>query len=407
MSKKTELNEYVLIVDDERDLLEDLADLVKDSGLKVVTVASASDGLKEITKDAPFLIISDFRMSGMNGLEFCREVKKQYLKIPFILLTAYADKNIAMEGITTGLSEILEKPFDNNIIKNTLKKYADARIYEIEEEKKELDELIDSFVAEITGLLENVDDLILRLEETPIDATVIDSLFRAIHSVKGGAGVFPAAGLLKQLAHVFESDLSLIRGGKLKPESDAINVFLSAADLCKELIGCMKSKTDPSEEISKRVNDCISVLEQLPLQKEPKADAQSSKIITTDTEKKLDETEDEGVFVTNKKLDEFMKLSGEMIVMKNYFDMFTGDRENITDSERMIKKLGDFSYSLNKMTDQLQEQIMSVRKVRLEKTFNKLPRMVRQVSKTLGKQIKLKKTGMELGVDKNIANAHL
>lgn len=144
----------IVYVDDEKILTSTFSTLMKIEGFKDVAVFNnpieALDYLKDNTPD---LIISDFLMPEMNGLEFLREAKKLYPEVSMIILTAYADKENAIKTINEiGVYKYIEKPWDNDDlimnIKNGIERshlLADLRekISELEKAKQQLQEYSD------------------------------------------------------------------------------------------------------------------------------------------------------------------------------------------------------------------------------------------------------------------------
>ena len=111
----------VLYVDDEEINL-DLLRLTFLNEFRVITALSASDGL-EVLEEQPdiHVVISDLRMPGMNGFEFIREIKARYPGKVCMLLTAYMESEVMMEGFNRELLfRYLMKPFNREELKETL-----------------------------------------------------------------------------------------------------------------------------------------------------------------------------------------------------------------------------------------------------------------------------------------------
>ena len=119
-------------------------------------------------------------------------------------------------------------------------------------------EMIGSFVAEAKEALDAVEDDFLNLEkqkDNP-DRTLIDKVFRAIHSVKGAAG-FLDLGNMTTLALVMETLLSRMRAGKIRPESEYIDALLSGV----YLLAAMLDDIEHSNEVDiTSVHDRLSGL---------------------------------------------------------------------------------------------------------------------------------------------------
>ena len=106
----------ILYVDDDKLLTSTFSTLMKVEGFKdVVVYNNPIEAVEYLKTETPDLIISDFLMPEMNGLEFLREAKKLYPEISMILLTAYADKENAIKTINEiGVYKYIEKPWDND-----------------------------------------------------------------------------------------------------------------------------------------------------------------------------------------------------------------------------------------------------------------------------------------------------
>lgn len=106
----------ILYVDDDKLLTSTFTTLMKVEGFKnVVVYNNPVDAIEYLKTETPDLIISDFLMPEMNGLEFLRKAKELYPEVSMILLTAYADKENAIKTINEiGVYKYIEKPWDND-----------------------------------------------------------------------------------------------------------------------------------------------------------------------------------------------------------------------------------------------------------------------------------------------------
>ncbi len=105
----------ILILDDEHIVTSALKTLLNIEGFsEVKDFNSPMQALESLKFDKPDLIISDFIMPEMNGIDFLIEAKKMYADVSMILLTGYADKENAIKAINEiGLYKYIEKPWDN------------------------------------------------------------------------------------------------------------------------------------------------------------------------------------------------------------------------------------------------------------------------------------------------------
>ncbi len=136
----------ILIVDDEEMIIESLRALFElETNYTVRTFLSSILALQELEKSPVDLVISDFLMSEMNGLDFLKQIKKMYPDVPCILLTGYADKGNAIKAINdVGLFQYIEKPWDSDhlilIVQNALA-YKNLNVV-LKEKIKELDQTL-------------------------------------------------------------------------------------------------------------------------------------------------------------------------------------------------------------------------------------------------------------------------
>jgi serine phosphatase RsbU (regulator of sigma subunit) len=141
----TERSATVLIVDDETMVLSSLRGLFTlQTGYQVLESTDPRKALDELSRTRVDLVISDFLMPQMNGIEFLREAKKLQPEAIRVLLTGYADKENAIKAINdVGLYHYLEKPWDNDallsIVRNGLKEKSLRML--LQEKVKELDSL--------------------------------------------------------------------------------------------------------------------------------------------------------------------------------------------------------------------------------------------------------------------------
>lgn len=110
---------HILLVDDEEMVLNSLSSLLRlETDYRISAFDSPIEALEMLREGAVDLVVSDFLMPEMDGLQFLAEVKKMYPQVTRILLTGYADKRNAIKAINElGLFQYLEKPWDNEQLK--------------------------------------------------------------------------------------------------------------------------------------------------------------------------------------------------------------------------------------------------------------------------------------------------
>ncbi len=102
----------VLIVDDEEEICEALAGLVRGEGLVPVLAHDGVTALACVRAEAPDVVLVELRMAGMDGMEVMRRAKSLDEDLPVILITACAEVRGAVEAMRAGAHDYLSKPFD-------------------------------------------------------------------------------------------------------------------------------------------------------------------------------------------------------------------------------------------------------------------------------------------------------
>jgi len=101
----------VLVVDDDAEILEMLAEFLRSRDHDVVTRPNGREGLIALRDDEFDLVISDIKMVGLNGFEFLKAARASYPDIGMVLMTAYEDEYPLSEALRAGADGYISKPF--------------------------------------------------------------------------------------------------------------------------------------------------------------------------------------------------------------------------------------------------------------------------------------------------------
>jgi len=103
----------ILVVDDSLDIRELLECTLSSEGFRVTAVESAAEALRDLEAEPADIIISDIAMGGMDGLEFCAEVRRsgESNLVPFIFLTVKSEVPEKVKGFMSGADDYVTKPF--------------------------------------------------------------------------------------------------------------------------------------------------------------------------------------------------------------------------------------------------------------------------------------------------------
>lgn len=103
----------VLVVDDDRDIREVVGAMLDSVGLEVQTATCAEEALERVHREAYDLLVLDWNLPGMTGIELCRTVRKdaRLRAIPVLFLTAHASSSDVVEAFASGADDYVVKPF--------------------------------------------------------------------------------------------------------------------------------------------------------------------------------------------------------------------------------------------------------------------------------------------------------
>ncbi len=116
------ITEKILLIDDDEDFLEIMAERLQARGMDVSTTTSPGEALVKIERESFDAIVLDFMMPDMMGLEVLRDIKLKKPEMQIILLTGYATMETGIEAMKLGAMSFVEKPVDLNILIEKIKK---------------------------------------------------------------------------------------------------------------------------------------------------------------------------------------------------------------------------------------------------------------------------------------------
>lgn len=128
------MNSYgtVLIVDDNTAILTALRICLDTTFERILTLERPDDILKTMAQETIDIVLLDMNFtlgvnSGQEGLFWLRTIHKQHPQTPVVLLTAYADVNLAVKGLKSGAADFITKPWDNDELVRKLKDVLDMQ----------------------------------------------------------------------------------------------------------------------------------------------------------------------------------------------------------------------------------------------------------------------------------------
>src|ERR1700722_16684736 len=221
----------ILVVDDQPSIAGLMSQLLTMRGYEVVTAADAQQAQAEVRRQPPDLILSDVRMPGKSGYDFCRELKSDPATrlIPFVLITGLTDSSDKVRGIEAGADDFLNKP--------VLAEELTARVKSLLRMKEFTDELetVDSVLCTLGLIVEGRDPYTEgHCERMALGAA---DLGRHLGLDEDSIVALRRGGFLHDLGKIAVPDEILKKGGDLSPQEWEIMKLHPATGeiICKPL----------------------------------------------------------------------------------------------------------------------------------------------------------------------------
>lgn len=129
------MNQRVLVVDDERAIVDILCYNLKKEGYDVLSAGDGEEGLEIALKERPDLILLDIMMPKLDGLQVCRKLREK-MNTPIIMLTARAEEVDKVLGLELGADDYVTKPFSVRELMARVKANLRRQVADIQEEEQ-------------------------------------------------------------------------------------------------------------------------------------------------------------------------------------------------------------------------------------------------------------------------------
>jgi len=211
-------DQLILVVDDS-DIIRNLTkEELEKAGFQVMTAENGRQALKQITNKRPDLILSDINMPEMDGVEFCRTVKKDphLAVIPFIFMSSNDDRSIMRRMLQLGASAYLVKPFNLEQMVITVEKLLSDHYLLLLKEKEKINAERKMMLASITSLIFALEarDHYTRGHSEAV-AMLVTEMAKRINMSQDDIDAIGIAGRLHDLGKIGVPDSILLKPGKL------------------------------------------------------------------------------------------------------------------------------------------------------------------------------------------------
>jgi two-component system chemotaxis sensor kinase CheA len=259
-------------------------------------------------------------------------------------------------------------------------------------------EVIKEFLIESNENLARLDLEMVELERRRKDPLLLASIFRTIDTIKGTCG-FLGFAKLEAITHLAEDILSQVRDGKRELTADLVTLILESVDAIKRVLVSIETSGEegPEDHVDLRHHlEAARTSSAASADPAPAVGTGASEV-DNPANQKGPSISDSTIRVDVGLLDKLMNLVGELVLARNQILQFNAQLEDNT--------LNATSQRLNLITTELQEGVMKTRMQPIGVLWNKLPRVVRDLAQSFGKQIQLEMDGADTELDKTIIEA--
>ena len=319
----------------------------------------------------------------------------------------------------------------------------------------EMKEIVESFITETKEILDNLDTDLIEMEKSPDDSDLLNRVFRAFHTIKGTSG-FLGLDKLTGVTHKCEDILNKLRKGEVKISSDLMDGVLAAYDTIKELLYTIEnehaenldvedtikilsslideiegkpnkkskkkvSKKKVNEPVAKKTKEIKTHKEHEKVEVKNKVEPDEAEVKTENEqpvenqsveekpEKKIKRSdasankhEDTVIRVEVERLDQLLNIVSELVLGRNQLAQVNKEASLEFEGTKHSRDLAEATKQIDLMTNELQLVVMKTRMVKIGRVFNRFPRLVRDLSKEMKKEIKLVLEGEETELDKTL-----
>lgn len=306
-------------------------------------------------------------------------------------------------------------------------------------------EIVESFLVETKEILDKLDFDLLELEKRPTDTDLLNQIFRSFHTIKGTSG-FLGLEKLPNVTHKCEDILNKLRKGEAVLNESLMDGIILAFDKIKELLKQIEIEENEeveTEGVSEVLEKLILLIEQpeIVLAEIPKAKAKKpgrkkknpvaveeinipvQEVVAAQIEPAVIETvpqeiahpetvkkvvqqqlqiQDNTIRVDVNRLDSLLDIVSELVLGRNRLAQINSHFALEFEGTKYSKDFSEVTKQIDLMTTELQLTAMKLRMIKISKIFNRYPRLVRDISKDLNKDVELIIKGEETEVDKNL-----
>ncbi len=297
---------------------------------------------------------------------------------------------------------------------------------DLEEDEGVIDdpEILSDFLESVHEIFENLDNALIELEERPKDDQLINDIFRNAHTLKGTAGMFGFTKMVK-LTHKMENIFDKVRKGEFTVNTNITDLFLICLDKLRSIVDLIEAGEKVNVDIRAELKNLKRVLNgkaplvdgkeaeappEKPKEEAPSGDAKPAESAAKPKEEKKEEKkpaaakakQSSTIRVDIERLDVLVNLIGELLVDRSRFQKVEEELRTEGLNTSVLSFMTESIQMFSRHMADIQDVTMKVRMVPIGNAFNKFPRVVRDASRGLKKEIDLIVEGAETELDKTL-----
>ena len=386
----------ILCVDDEPSILALYESTIKEDGF---TPILCSDPLQAVNiykeqQSSILLVISDYQMPQMTGFEFRKAVMVEDQSIPFIVVSSYVSKDMALAALNLKIEAFYDKPVLDADLSKIIEKYAKSRM-ELIRESQVLESV---FIEEASTILDEMDSVLLALDHDRSSQEKINLIFRGAHTIKGSSGVL-SSDVITRYVHKYEDIISAVKKGQTEFTDSIYEILLKGYDRIKELVSAAGEKKLANYRLDALLPELEVDKNSTKKEGPKKTDTPAAQTVAAGPVQKAKDT----ISVPISMLEQLSSCSGEITVIRNMVNKLVKGLELQYVGNRDIQNLGELLEEMHKINGTIQTHITDLRKVPLTGVLKPIPRIIRDLAKDLNKSIDLVIEGDKLRVDNALA----
>jgi signal transduction histidine kinase len=239
----------LLVIDDERPILEMLEMSLTSEGYKVITAENGTEGLRIFKEERPNLVLTDIRMPGIDGIEVLKTIKATDNEAEVIVITGHGDMNSAIAALQHGASDFITKPIRDEVLMLSLERAKNkiAMGRQLKDYTENLEQKVEACALELREAQEGL----IRNERLATIGETVAGLAHYIKNILTGlrGGVYMVnTGMAKDKPHMLKEGWAMVQRNVERVGDLALSLLMYSKERVPERSVCR-----PNEIVSEAV----------------------------------------------------------------------------------------------------------------------------------------------------------